>query len=57
MQALKLIEKTRLVAPRIFPIAFARSLVAIANHKEDTFRKISIEALRSLSMVNPALVA
>ena len=57
MQALKLIEKTRLIAPRTFPIAFARSLVAIANHKEDTFRKISIEALRSLSMVNPALVA
>jgi len=57
MQALKLIEKTRSIAPRIFPIAFARSLVAIANHKEDVFRKISIEALRSLSMVNPALVA
>lgn len=57
MQALKLMEKVRIVAPDLFPIAFARSLVAVANSKDDNLRKYSIETLRALSIVNPNIVS
>ena len=45
------------IAPTLYPISFARSLVAVANSKEDNFRKICVETLRELSLVNPKLVA
>lgn len=57
MQALKIIERVQLIAPELFPVGFARSLVAVANYKDDSFRKICIEALRDLSLTNPSLVA
>ena len=40
-----------------FPVAFARSLVAISNHKDDNLRRICIETLRELSVENPRVVA
>ena len=57
MQALKIIERVQQIAPELFPVGFARSLVAVANYKDDSFRKICIEALRDLSLTNPSLVA
>jgi rapamycin-insensitive companion of mTOR len=57
MQALKIIEKVQEISAETFPVAFARSLVAVANYKEDAFRKICIEALRDLALKNPELVA
>ena len=56
MQALKLMEKVQSVAPDLYPIAFARSLVAVANYKEDSFRKICVDTLRELALSNPVLV-
>ena len=32
-----------------FPVAFARSLVAISNHKDDNSRNVSIQIRRKLS--------
>ena len=57
IQALKIIDRVRKVAPESFPIAFARSLVAISNSKEDNFRKVCLESLRELSLVNTCIVA
>lgn len=57
IQALKLMDKVRKVDPDNFPVAFGRSIISIANSKEDTFRKICIESLRELALANPALVA
>jgi hypothetical protein len=57
IQALKLIDKVRDIAPEVYPISFARSLVAIANSKEDNFRRMCMDSLRELSLVNPAIVA
>jgi hypothetical protein len=57
MQALKIMEKVHEISPELFPVAFARSLVAVANYKDDAFRKICIEALRGLALKNPSMVA
>lgn len=57
VQALKLIEKVRKVASELFPVGFGRSLVAVANSKEDSFRKVCIDAIRELALSNPSLVA
>ena len=57
MQALKIMEKVQHIANDIYPLAFARSLVAVANYKEDNFRKICIDSLRDLALTNPGLVA
>jgi hypothetical protein len=56
IQALKMIDKIRRVSPEIFPVGFARSIVAIANCKEDNFRKLCLDSLRELSLVNPSIV-
>lgn len=53
MQALKLMKKFLLISGDIFPIAFARSLVAISNHKDDNLRRICLETLRELCVINP----
>ena len=45
------------IAPTLYPVSFARSLVAVANSKEDSFRKICVETLRELSLANPKLIA
>ncbi|RYG68985.1 hypothetical protein EON64_03885 [archaeon] len=57
IQALKLMDKVRKVDPDNFPVAFGRSIISIANSKEDSFRKICVESLRELALANPALVA
>ena len=57
IQALKLMGKVLSISPALFPISFARSLVAVANSKEDSFRKVCIETIRELSLANPKLVA
>lgn len=57
MQALKLMEQYLKVSPSTFPISFARSLVAICNSKDDAFRKLCLEMLRSIAMMNPQVVA
>lgn len=56
MQALKIMERVHEIAPEMYPVAFARSLVAVANFKEDSFRKICIETLRELALKNPEMV-
>jgi hypothetical protein len=57
MQALKLMERYMDISRSQFPVAFARSIVAVANAKEDSFRKLCLETLRSLSLRNPHVVA
>lgn len=57
MQAFKLMEKIRIIAPQLYPVAFGRSLVAVANSRDDNFRKLCLEALRELAIVNPRVVA
>jgi hypothetical protein len=56
IQALKLVDKVRKIAPECFPVAFARSLVAIANSKEDNLRRLCLDSLRELTLVNPSIV-
>jgi Rapamycin-insensitive companion of mTOR, N-term len=41
----------------IFPVAFARSLVAISNHRDDNLRRVCVETLRELSVENTRVVA
>ena len=57
MQALKLMQKFLSCACDAFPPAFARSLVAIANHKDknndDNLRRVCLEVLRQLAVENP----
>jgi rapamycin-insensitive companion of mTOR len=55
MQALKILKKFLDIAPNLFPIGFARSLVAIAAEKSDNFRRVSLETLRELGIKNPAV--
>jgi Rapamycin-insensitive companion of mTOR, N-term len=57
VQALKLIRKFLSLAGDLFPSAFARSLVAIASHKDEHLRRVSMETLRELAVENPKLVA
>jgi rapamycin-insensitive companion of mTOR len=56
MQALKLIKKFIQHVGDAFPLAFARSLVAIANYKDDNIRRVCLETLRELSIENPRIV-
>lgn len=55
MQALKIMKKYLELAPHLFPIGFARSLVAIAAEKGDNFRRVALETLRELGIKNPAI--
>jgi rapamycin-insensitive companion of mTOR len=57
MQALKLIKKFISISPKFFPLSFARSLVSVGNHKDDNIRRVCIETLRELCVVNPEIVA
>lgn len=57
MQSIKLIRKYTSIMPNDFPISFVRSLVAVAANVEDSFRRVTIEVLRELSLVNSHLVA
>jgi hypothetical protein len=55
MQALKIMKKILDLAPRLFPIGFARSLVAIAAEKGDNFRRVALETLRELGIKNSGI--
>jgi hypothetical protein len=55
MQALKIMKKILDLSPRLFPIGFARSLVAIAAEKGDNFRRVALETLRELGIKNPVV--
>lgn len=57
MQALKIIRKVIMIAPEKFPVSYARSLVAIASHKDDNIRRICVETLRELCIINPEVVS
>ena len=57
MQAIKLIRRYISVMPAEFPVSFVRSLIAVASNVEDSFRRVTIEVLRELSLVNSQLVA
>jgi hypothetical protein len=57
IQAIKFMDKVRTVDAEHFPAAFGRSIIAIANSKDDPFRKICIESLRELAIANPSLLA
>mmetsp|Transcript_21477 Transcript_21477/g.31154 ORF Transcript_21477/g.31154 Transcript_21477/m.31154 type:complete len:1569 (+) Transcript_21477:93-4799(+) len=52
MQALKLINKFMDLSPDSFPLAFARSLVAVSMEKSDNFRRVVLESLRELGIKN-----
>lgn len=55
MQALKLIRQCIELHPENFPIAYARSLVAVASNKDDNIRRVCLETLRELCVVNPEI--
>ena len=57
MQALKLIKRIMAIAPTKFPISFTRSLVAISHYKDDNIRRVCLESLRELAVINPEIVA
>lgn len=57
LQAIKILKKFLELSPRKFPEALARSLVAIASTKDDSFRKVCLETLRELCVVNPDMVS
>jgi hypothetical protein len=56
MQAFKivqLLQRRRLVLPRTLVV----SMVALADHPEDDFRRVCLEAIRRLALVHPRTVA
>jgi rapamycin-insensitive companion of mTOR len=56
MQALKCMRKFIEVSAATFPIAFARSLVAVASNKDDNIRRVCLETVRELIIVNTNVV-
>ena len=56
MQALKCIRRYLELSPSGFPVAFARSLVAVANNKDDNIRRVCLETLRELTIINSEIV-
>ena len=57
MQAFKLMKRILVLSPQLFPVSFARSLVAVVNFKDDSFRKYCLEFLKELALLNVNLVA
>jgi rapamycin-insensitive companion of mTOR len=56
MQALKIMKLVVALCPSKFPASFTRSLVAVASHKDDNFRRVCLETLRELSVCNAPAV-
>ena len=52
MQAFKIIKTYLKISPLTFPMAFANSIVAIANAQDDTLRRVCLETIRELSIAN-----
>jgi rapamycin-insensitive companion of mTOR len=44
-------------APALVSRAMVQSLICISEHKSDDFRRVCIDALRDVTVVNPAVVA
>jgi hypothetical protein len=55
MQALKLVRRIMTSAPAAFPLSFARSLVALSENSKDNIRRVSLETLRELCVLNPRM--
>lgn len=55
MQALKLIRCIMQCTPSVFPLAFARSLVAVSESNKENIRRVCLETLRELCVLNPRL--
>jgi len=55
--ALKLVRKMAVVAGQQLPRTLLRSLVAIANHRDDQLKEAAIDSLREISMIDTRAVA
>jgi hypothetical protein len=56
IQALKFIRRVMEIDSCYMPACVVRSIVAIANHKDDNMRRVSLETLRELAIANVAIV-
>ncbi len=56
MQALKVVKIVIARSPSYIPIVFARSVVAVSNNKKDNIRKVCVEMLREMCVVNTPVV-
>ncbi len=57
MQALKLVRHIIALDPQCCPRALIQSLVAIADHPRDDFRRVCLDAIKELALTNPERVA
>lgn len=57
MQALKLVRHLMTVDPTLIPRTIVASLVSIAEHPKDDFRRVCLDAIRELVLINPDIVA
>lgn len=57
VQALKVIRRIMEVDGSQMPTSLVRSIVAIAGHKDDNMRRVCLETLRELALVNIEIVA
>jgi Rapamycin-insensitive companion of mTOR, N-term/Rapamycin-insensitive companion of mTOR, domain 5/Rapamycin-insensitive companion of mTOR RasGEF_N domain/Rapamycin-insensitive companion of mTOR, middle domain len=57
MQALKLIRAIMEVAPARMPRSLVQALVSVADAAKDEFRRVCLDTLRELALVNPNIVA
>lgn len=57
MEALKLCRRIMELKCSLLPRGIVRSLVAIANNPEDTFRRVALETLRQMALRCTAMVA
>ncbi|OQR91495.1 hypothetical protein ACHHYP_04658 [Achlya hypogyna] len=56
IQALKVARRLMEIDGTQMPTCVCRSIVAIANHKEDNLRRVALESLRELAIVNVHVV-
>lgn len=57
MQALKLVKQMIVVDPSQLSRTIVNSLVSVAEQPKDDFRRISLDAIRELVLVNPQIVS
>ncbi|KAF0719358.1 hypothetical protein AaE_010467 [Aphanomyces astaci] len=56
IQALKVVRRLMDIDASQVPTSVVRSVVAIANHKEDNLRRVALETLRELAIANVSVV-
>ncbi|ETV97011.1 hypothetical protein, variant 1 [Aphanomyces invadans] len=56
IQALKVVRRFMDIDALQVPTSVVRSIVAIANHKEDNLRRVALETLRELAIANVSVV-